>query len=150
MKQKVLMLASMMLAIVVTCFGQAKLVEKVTKKGDELVIPRINNMVSVEGEVFKPLDVMYETGKKMKDYLSDAGGVTQAGKKNQAFVIYANGRSAKIKRTLGIFPRYPNIYPGSSIFVPQKPKKEGLDIAKAGILVSSLTAIITAIALLND
>lgn len=39
MKQKVLMLASMMLAIVVTGFGQAKLVEKVTKKGDELVIP---------------------------------------------------------------------------------------------------------------
>jgi protein involved in polysaccharide export with SLBB domain len=107
-------------------------------------------MVSVEGEVFKPLDIMYETGKKMKDYLSDAGGVTQTGKKNRAFVIYANGRSAKIKRTLLIFPRYPKIYPGSSIFVPQKPKKEGLDLAKAGIFVSALTAVITAIALFND
>jgi hypothetical protein len=117
------------------------------EEGDELVIPRINNTVSVEGEVFKPLDIMYETGKKMNDYLSDAGGVTQGGKKNRAFVIYASGRSAKIKRTLGIFPSYPKIYPGSSIFVPKKPKKEGLDVAKVGILVSALTAVITAIAL---
>lgn len=39
MKQKALVLASMMLAISVTAFGQAKLIEKLTKKGDELVIP---------------------------------------------------------------------------------------------------------------
>ncbi|HYO21618.1 MAG TPA: SLBB domain-containing protein, partial [Flavisolibacter sp.] len=43
------------------------------EEGDELVIPRINNTVSVNGEVFRPVDVMYERGKSMKDYLSDAG-----------------------------------------------------------------------------
>jgi protein involved in polysaccharide export with SLBB domain len=91
---------------------------------------------------------MYERGKSMKDYLSDAGGVTQLGKKNKAFVVYANGRSAKIKKTLGIFNRYPSIEPGSNIFVPQKPKKEGqFDAAKAGIFISAITALITAISL---
>jgi protein involved in polysaccharide export with SLBB domain len=117
------------------------------EEGDELVIPRINNTVSVSGEVFKPLDIMYEKGKDMKDYLSDAGGVTQMGKKSRAFVIYANGSSAKIKKTLGIFPNYPRIEPGSNIFVPQKPKKE-FDAGKAGIIMSALTALITAAALI--
>jgi protein involved in polysaccharide export with SLBB domain len=118
------------------------------EEGDELVIPRINNTISIYGEVFKPVDIMYERGKSMKDYLSDAGGVTQLGKRNKAFVIYANGSAAKIQRKLGIFPSYPKIFPGSSIYVPQKPKRDGqFDAGKAGILVSAITALITAAAL---
>src|SRR5215207_4874581 len=39
MKQKLLVLASFMLLVVTTAFGQAKLVEKVTKTGSELIIP---------------------------------------------------------------------------------------------------------------
>lgn len=121
------------------------------EEGDELVIPRINNTVSVNGEVFRPVDVMYENGKTMSDYLSDAGGVTQTGVKKRAFVIYANGRSAKIHHTLGIFRSYPKIEPGAQIFVPQKPKKEGtFDMAKAGILISAITALITTISLLKQ
>ncbi|MCU7548504.1 SLBB domain-containing protein [Chitinophagaceae bacterium LB-8] len=118
------------------------------EEGDELIIPRINNTVSVNGEVFKPLDIMYEKGKKMNDYISDAGGVTQLAKRNRAFVIYANGSSAKIRKTLGVINNYPKIYPGSSIYVPEKPKKTGLDAAKAGIFISAITALITAAALI--
>jgi protein involved in polysaccharide export with SLBB domain len=118
------------------------------EEGDELIIPRINNTVSVSGEVFKPVDIMFERGKSMKDYLSDAGGVTQLGKTNKAFVIYANGSSAKIKKTMGLFNRYPKIEPGSNIFVPQKPKKEGFDAAKAGIIISAITGLLTAAALI--
>jgi protein involved in polysaccharide export with SLBB domain len=118
------------------------------EEGDELIIPRINNTVTVNGEVFKPLEIMYEKGKGMRDYLSDAGGVTQSGKAGKAFVIYANGSSAKIKKPLGIFRNYPKIEPGSNIFVPVKPKKEGVDLAKAGILISAMTALITALSLI--
>src|SRR5215217_471130 len=39
MKQKLLVLASSMLVVGFTAFGQARLVEKVTKTGDELAIP---------------------------------------------------------------------------------------------------------------
>ncbi|HEU4472816.1 MAG TPA: pitrilysin family protein [Flavisolibacter sp.] len=39
MKQKLLVLASLMLVVATTAFSQAKLVEKVVKKGSELVIP---------------------------------------------------------------------------------------------------------------
>lgn len=120
------------------------------EEGDELEIPRINNTVSVNGEVFRPVDVMFEKGKDMGDYLSDAGGVTQSGLKNKAFVIYANGRSAKMRTPLGIFRSYPKIEPGANIYVPQKAKREGgLDVAKAGILISAVTALITAVSLIK-
>jgi protein involved in polysaccharide export with SLBB domain len=118
------------------------------EEGDELIIPRINNTVTVNGEVFKPLEIMYEKNKSMEDYLNDAGGVTQSGKKGRAFVIYANGGSARIKKPLGIFRSYPKIEPGSSIFVPVKPKKEGMDLAKAGILISAMTGLVTALSLI--
>lgn len=118
------------------------------EEGDELIIPRINNTVSVNGEVFKPVEIMYEKGKRMNDYLSDAGGVTQSGKKGRAFVIYANGSSAKIRKPFGIFRNYPKIQPGSNIFVPERPKKEGFDAAKAGIIISAITGLLTAAALI--
>lgn len=120
----------------------------ILEEGDELVIPRKNNTVSVHGEVYKPLDIMFERKKSMKDYLSDAGGVTQIGKRRKAFVIYPNGSSARIKKTLGVFPNYPTIEPGSSIFVPQKPKRSDFEPAKAGIMISALTAFITAVSLI--
>lgn len=119
------------------------------EEGDELVIPRINNTVSVLGEVYRPLDIMYEKGKSMKRYISNAGGVTRMASRGRAFVIYPNGSSAKINRVLGVFPDYPKVEPGSQIFVPQKPKRQGLDVGKAGILISALTALITGISLIT-
>jgi protein involved in polysaccharide export with SLBB domain len=118
------------------------------EEGDELVIPRINNTVSVMGEVYRPLDIMYEKGKRVKSYISSAGGVTRLANKSRTFVIYPNGSSAKITRVLGIFPHYPRVQPGSQVFVPQRPKRQGLDVAKAGILVSALTAVIYGISLI--
>jgi protein involved in polysaccharide export with SLBB domain len=118
------------------------------EEGDELIIPRINNTVNVNGEVFKPIDVMYEKRKKINDYLSDAGGVTQSGKKSKAFVIYANGSSAQIKKPFGIFRHYPRIEPGSNIIVPEKRKREGVDAAKAGIIISAISGLLTAAALI--
>jgi protein involved in polysaccharide export with SLBB domain len=117
------------------------------EEGDELVIPRINNTVSVNGEVYKPLDIMFETKKSMKEYIYDAGGVTQLGKKRKAFVIYPNGSSGRIRRVLGFIPSYPKIEPGTSIFVPEKPKRAEFEPAKAGILISAITALITGMAL---
>jgi hypothetical protein len=43
---------------------------------------------------------------------------------------------------------YPKVTPGSSIFVPLKPETKGFDAAKAGILVSALSAVMTGMALL--
>jgi protein involved in polysaccharide export with SLBB domain len=118
------------------------------EEGDELVIPRINNTVSVMGEVYRPLDIMYEKGKSINSYIANAGGVTRLANRSRTFVIYPNGSSAKINKVLGIFPNNPRVEPGSKIFVPQKPKRQGLDVAKAGIFVSALTALVYGLSLI--
>lgn len=115
--------------------------------GDELIIPRFNNTVSVGGEVLKPVTVQYESGKGFGSYLSAAGGFTRNAYKSRAFVVYPNGRSAKSHSLLGI-RSYPKVTPGSSIFVPAKPESNSFDPAKAGILVSALSAVMTGMVLL--
>jgi protein involved in polysaccharide export with SLBB domain len=115
--------------------------------GDELIIPRFNNTVSVGGEVLKPVTVQYESGKGFGNYLSAAGGFTRNAYKNRAFVVYPNGRSAKSHSFLGI-RSYPRVTPGSSIFVPLKPEGNIFDPAKAGILVSAFSAVMTGLVLL--
>jgi protein involved in polysaccharide export with SLBB domain len=115
--------------------------------GDELIIPRFNNTVSVGGEVLKPVTVQYESGKGFGNYLSAAGGFTRNAYKTRAFVVYPNGRSAKSHSFLGI-RSHPRVTPGSSIFVPVKPEVNGFDAAKAGILVSAFSTILTTLVLL--
>jgi protein involved in polysaccharide export with SLBB domain len=115
--------------------------------GDELIIPRFNNTVSVGGEVLKPVTVQYERGKGFGSYLSAAGGFTSNAYKSRAFVVYSNGRSAKSHSFLGI-RSYPGVTPGSSIFIPKRPDGNGVDPAKAGIFVSAVTAISTVLVLL--
>jgi len=112
--------------------------------GDELIIPRFNNTVSVGGEVLKPVTVQYASGQGLGSYLSAAGGFNRNAYKSRLFVVYPNGRSAKSHTFLGI-RSYPRVTPGSSIFVPLKPASNSFDAAKAGVLVSALSAIMTAV-----
>lgn len=112
--------------------------------GDELIIPRFNNTVSVGGEVLKPVTVQYASGQGLRSYLSAAGGFNRNAYKSRIFVVYPNGRSAKSHTFLGI-RSYPRVTPGSSIFVPLKPASNSFDAAKAGVLVSALSAIMTAV-----
>jgi hypothetical protein len=65
-------------------------------------------------------------------------------------VIYPNGSSAKRRMVLGLFAKYPKVEPGSQVFVPQKERRSGLDIAKAGIFISAVTALITALSLISN
>jgi protein involved in polysaccharide export with SLBB domain len=114
--------------------------------GDELVVPRFNNTVSVGGEVLKPVTIQFESGRGLSRYLSAAGGFTKNAFRSRAFVVYPNGRSAKTHQFLGI-RKYPKITPGSSVFIPLRPEVKGLDAAKAGILVSAFSATMTALVL---
>ena len=63
-------------------------------------------------------------------------------------MVYPNGRSASTKSFLGI-KSYPRVTPGSSIYVPLEPARQsGFDPAKAGVLVSAFSAVLTTLVLL--
>ena len=117
------------------------------EEGDAIYIPTINNLVSISGEVFKPLEISFDETKTLKDYLADAGGVTNSGNKKRIFVIYPNGKAAKIKHSLIFFRKYPEVTAGAKIFVPKELEKKGTDYARAGIIISAISAFITSIAL---
>ena len=117
------------------------------EESDQIIIPMKDNMVSVYGEVFKQITISYEATKKLKNYIYDAGGVTASSNKQNIFVIYPNGKAANIKHTFLFFRKYPKITAGSRIFVPKEPEKKGTDSVKAGLIISSISAFVTAAAL---
>jgi protein involved in polysaccharide export with SLBB domain len=123
--------------------------EDVTLQDEDLItIPRFVNTVAVSGEVLKPVTVQYEPGKSFGSYISAGGGFNRNAYKKRVFVVYPNGRSASTKSFLGI-KTFPKVTPGSSIFVPVEPARaSGFDPAKAGVLVSAFSAILTAMVLL--
>jgi protein involved in polysaccharide export with SLBB domain len=114
---------------------------------DELIVPRFVNTVAVSGEVLKPVTIQYEEGKGLSNYLSAAGGFTRNAYKNRVFIVYSNGRSSKTHAFL-MFRSYPKVLPGCSIFVPLRQDTKSFDPAKAGILVSALSAVMTGLVLL--
>jgi protein involved in polysaccharide export with SLBB domain len=120
------------------------------EEGDELVVPQINYVISVYGEVQKPLALQYEQNLNMQQYINLAGGYGVKAQKRGTFIVYPNGKSKKVKHTLGLFRSNPTVAPGSTVFVPRKEEKlnQGLDPAKAGIFVSAFTAIMTGLVLL--
>jgi protein involved in polysaccharide export with SLBB domain len=122
----------------------------ILEDGDEVIIPQIKNVVTVTGEVFKPVALQFRPGAALKYYVSSAGGFSSKAKRAKSFVVYSNGRSKRTTSFLGIVKFYPRLTPGATVVVPSKSLREGkFDPAKAGILVSSLSAIATMIAILK-
>jgi protein involved in polysaccharide export with SLBB domain len=119
--------------------------------GDEIIIPQVKNVVTIAGAVLKPVSVQFNSSKKFKYYLSSAGGFTSKAKKNKAYVVLSNGQSRKTSQVLGLFRNYPDVTSGATIFVPEKPIKENkFDVAKTGVLISALTTLLTAFAILRN
>ncbi|WP_430812582.1 MULTISPECIES: SLBB domain-containing protein [unclassified Carboxylicivirga] len=116
------------------------------QNGDELVIPRELQTVSVDGSVLNPLSVSYVKGQKMKHYIQQGGGFDDRAKKRKVYVIYPNGAASSTKNFL-FFRKYPKVLPGSEVVVPQKPDKEPVPatawIAMASALASLSLTIVT-------
>jgi protein involved in polysaccharide export with SLBB domain len=119
--------------------------------GDEIFIPQVKNVVTVAGAVLKPVSVQFNSSKNFRYYLSSAGGYASRAKKNKVYVVLSNGQSRKARQVLGLFRNYPDVASGATIFVPEKPIKENkFDVAKTGVLISALTTLLTAFAILRN
>lgn len=106
----------------------------VLKPGDRLYVPEEQSTVKITGDVMFPNVVAYEPGKKLKYYIDQAGGYGQRAKKGKAFIVYANGTVAKMKRSTPIEP-------GSQIIVPSKPANSGADWTKILTFATSFSSV---------
>lgn len=92
--------------------------------GDRFIIPTIESTVRILGEVYNPNVIMYDKQLTMKKYIEMAGGMTEAARMRNVFVVYQNGRSAKTRHPLLIFRVQPKVKPGCQIIVPSKIKED--------------------------
>ena len=88
----------------------------VLRDGDEISIPQYNGTVRVMGAVMYPNSVTYKDNKKLKYYVSAAGGFDNRARKNRAFVIYMNGMVDSGKNA--------KIRPGCVVIIPSKSPSE--------------------------
>lgn len=91
--------------------------DMVLREGDRLVVPEYVSTVKINGDVLYPNTVLYQSGKKLKHYIAQAGGYGSRAKRNKAYIVYMNGTVAKVSSRA-------KIEPGCEIVVPSKPKCE--------------------------
>ncbi len=98
------------------------------RNGDELIIPKKRNYVTVSGQVLNPTAVSYIPGKSAKWYLSQAGGLTQIADKRATFVIRADGSVISSRNNSTLWsgdPLNAVLKPGDSIVVAEKAQNVG-------------------------
>ena len=82
--------------------------------GDRIVIPRHRPVLSVQGEVRVPGFVQYQPGRKIEDYVEDAGGYTKSANRHHVRVTVANSGQQVGAREVG------TLRPEDVIWVPRK------------------------------
>ncbi|WP_425390047.1 SLBB domain-containing protein [Ekhidna sp.] len=112
----------------------------ILQDGDVISLPKQLQTVRVRGEVLYPTRVKYDKSTNFKNYISLSGGFSDKAKKSKAYVVYPNGRARRTKSFLWI-KLYPNIEPGSDIFVPQQEVKQKLSVQEVLGITSSLATI---------
>lgn len=113
----------------------------VLREGDRLIVPKYNGTVKVNGAVMYANTVAYEKGKRASYYIDQAGGYATDAVKNRAYIIYMNGRVAKVSHGARVMP-------GCEIVVPAKLKRK-MSMAETmslGTSMSSIAAMIATIA----
>jgi protein involved in polysaccharide export with SLBB domain len=117
--------------------------------GDELLIPKFDAQVRVNGEVIFPTQLPFSRTNSFKDYVNAAGGFSANALKRKSYVIYANGRADVAKKFL-FFRTYPKVKPGAEIVVPKYVAKEQKRMSTAEVIglssaIASMAGIVIAV-----
>ena len=116
----------------------------VLREGDRLVVPQYNGTVKINGAVMYANTVAYEKGKRASYYIDQAGGFASDAMKSKAYIIYMNGKVAKLGHGA-------KVQPGCEIVIPAKLKRK-MSMAETmslGTSMSSIAAMIATIANLS-
>jgi len=109
------------------------------EEGDVITIPRQFQTVRVEGGVLAPVTMRYVPGRGLQSYVNAAGGTTDRGQRHRAYIVYANGEVDRTKRFLRI-RNNPDVEPGATIIIPEKPASRELTPQETISLASSIAS----------
>ncbi len=93
------------------------------EQNDRLVVPPIPTTVGVFGAVYRPASFLVEgRGRKLKEYLDQAGGTLRSADRARAFVVRANGQV--LTRAKGMLEA--PALPGDVVFVPVRTRTNSI------------------------
>lgn len=110
----------------------------ILRDGDRLVVPQYNGTVKINGAVMYSNTVAYEKGKRPSFYIDLAGGYAADAVKRRGYIIYMNGKVAKLSRGA-------KVQPGCEIVIPAKLKRK-MSVAETMSMGSSMSSIAAMIA----
>lgn len=84
----------------------------------------------VHGQVTFPTAVVYNPKWKIKDYLENAGGLSNKSGNVEIYVLARNGSAHKIKKTLFGYKSKNLIQPGSELYILPKVDIKGFQAVK--------------------
>ncbi len=102
--------------------------ELVLEDGDRLVVSYMPATVSVLGAVYNQADILYRPGRRVADYLREAGGPTRTADKRKIYVMHANGsvQGSEGGSWLNGGITSMRVLPGDTIVVPEQVNKTTL------------------------
>ena len=115
----------------------------VLREGDRLIVPQYTSTVKVSGDVMYPNTVGYQKGKRAGYYIDQAGGWGNRAKKKQTFIIYMNGKVARVAHNA-------KPEPGCEIFVPSKAPRDPRTLSQTISIASGVASFATIIATLAN
>lgn len=95
----------------------------VLEDGDRIIVPRLQDEVSVVGQVYFPTSHKYRAERAALDYIGLSGGTKELAQHEHAYIVQANGEVMSVRSrasSWGWFmsPANVEVTPGSTIYVP--------------------------------
>lgn len=108
--------------------------------GDDIIIPNKKSTVLISGSVMFDTEVPFRKGKNIKYYIKNAGGTAEKGWMKKVYVVHANGSASASGSVFGI-RKYPKVFAGSKIIVPEKPERTKASTGEIVGIASVLTSL---------
>ena len=121
------------------------------RDGDIIYMPKLQNVVTVAGQVSNSITVPYDPKSSFKDYISLAGGFKSDADRSAVYAVLPNGTSARMNENIFNLSSS-NIMPGSTIIVPRDDRPlDGLSLVETiSPILASLSITAASIAAINN
>lgn len=110
----------------------------VLHKDDRIIVPKLINTVRISGEVMYPNTVGFIGGEGASYYISQAGGYSNNARRSRGYIIYQNGKVAKLSRNA-------KPAPGCEIVIPAKKERNNMATTAQWATISTSLATIVAL-----
>jgi protein involved in polysaccharide export with SLBB domain len=113
-------------------------------EGDVIKIPKQLQTVQSFGGVYVSLKEVYTKALTFKRVIDQSGGFQQYVSRKRSYVIYPNGEIRSTKHFL-FFKTYPEIKPGTEVYVPIKKRTPANEIDSTGTAFASIAGLIVSL-----